>query len=374
MERFSFGGFRHFLSNVGSYRHMALGVVLGAVLFPLGYYFGTQSQSRYRSTSLLVVPDHFDVSSDSSTNRFVLEFPDKIPSALHVDRYITLHAANCLVHIRQAHRGNEENKEMWRERVVNVQNDISTIISFLVKNQGITCIYNEGFIRKPRDLPPDLAFKVEEGRVFLSYKSPSDHSATVRYDTCVRGLEKEVQGYIDRCFSPESRLHFPNLPHKTEFSIAETELVETSLKTAVTQYDTENFAYSALERHFVSGKVSVYTAEKLAPYLSSGIVLHLLKSHGIDYSTARVSSPEISALFLDKREDAVLDLVAQKTLPIAVVVYGGAHAFGGEHSFGPPYPLHENRFSFRDNISDWNAKHPDKSFSLIEITPQHYEH
>jgi hypothetical protein len=55
----------------------------------------------------------------------------------------------------------------------------------------------------------------------------------------------------------------------------------------------------------------------------------------------------------EQREDVVLEISSDKDDPMAVTVYGGGH-------------------SWKDNIAEWNKKHPDKKFSLIEITPESY--
>ena len=35
--------------------------------------------------------------------------------------------------------------------------------------------------------------------------------------------------------------------------------------------------------------------------------------------------------------------------------------------------LFEDDYSFKRNIEEWNKTHPDKTFSLIEVTPRSYE-
>ena len=56
-------------------------------------------------------------------------------------------------------------------------------------------------------------------------------------------------------------------------------------------------------------------------------------------------------IFKRERENYVLSLITQKFDPVAVTVYGAGHDFG-------------------DTIVKWNTEHPNKKFSLIEITPQ----
>ena len=53
------------------------------------------------------------------------------------------------------------------------------------------------------------------------------------------------------------------------------------------------------------------------------------------------------------RENTALELISRNKTPLNVLVYGGAHQFG-------------------NNIDEWNEQHPDKRYSLIEVTPKSY--
>lgn len=74
---------------------------------------------------------------------------------------------------------------------------------------------------------------------------------------------------------------------------------------------------------------------------------------------------------MEKREDDLLKLITNDLEKISFTVYGGAHAWGGKKSCGENYIL-KNKDSTKDNIYEWNKKHQDKKFSLIEITPESY--
>ncbi|GEM_PF-5955094 len=74
----------------------------------------------------------------------------------------------------------------------------------------------------------------------------------------------------------------------------------------------------------------------------------------------------------DNREDILLQIITDDNESSVPVVYGGAHAFGGKKSCGNEYDL-ENVVSEKDNIQEWNTKHPNNKFCLIEITPENYE-
>ena len=70
----------------------------------------------------------------------------------------------------------------------------------------------------------------------------------------------------------------------------------------------------------------------------------------------------------DDREDLLLEKIAEKSKPLVLTVYGSCHAWGGKSSFRN-YNF-KGKFSLKDNIFEWNEKHPDEKFSLIEITPK----
>ena len=53
----------------------------------------------------------------------------------------------------------------------------------------------------------------------------------------------------------------------------------------------------------------------------------------------------------EQREDALLELIVQRSAPLAVTVFGGRH-------------------SWVNNVNKWNEKHPEKKYSLIVVTPE----
>ena len=78
------------------------------------------------------------------------------------------------------------------------------------------------------------------------------------------------------------------------------------------------------------------------------------------------------ALIHEYREDVVLWLISNDADSASVVVFGAANEWGGQESCGPEYregDLLGRTLSNKDNIAQWNRDHPDKKFSLIEISP-----
>lgn len=106
--------------------------------------------------------------------------------------------------------------------------------------------------------------------------------------------------------------------------------------------------YGATERLAIEGRLKIKPAETAAGY-------HLLPELGEKEE-------------MDGREDIAFELLSKEQGPLFVVVYGAGHAWGGKESCGPDYSL-ELRVSYKDNLTEWNKKHPDKKFSLIEIAP-----
>lgn len=76
---------------------------------------------------------------------------------------------------------------------------------------------------------------------------------------------------------------------------------------------------------------------------------------------------------LDGREDAAISLAGDHaSAPITAILYGALHQFGGTESCGPTYGTRINGKSYKDNIAAWNRRHPENTFSLLEVTPRTY--
>ncbi len=92
---------------------------------------------------------------------------------------------------------------------------------------------------------------------------------------------------------------------------------------------------------------------------------------------------EFAEYALERREDGVLERIAESAGPLAVLVYGGGHLFGGKSTCGDGYRREmvtskdpQERIAYKvnkDNIAEWNAAHPMQKFSFIDITPKGYE-
>ena len=125
----------------------------------------------------------------------------------------------------------------------------------------------------------------------------------------------------------------------------------------------QRFWYSAVKKLVAEGKLSILAVEEIRSNDLAGLIV---EKEGWEQDPNKVK------VVVENREDIVLQKIASQNAGLWVCVYGGAHLWGGNQSFGDIYPIANGRISLKDNIAEWNSQHPDKKFSLIEITPQHY--
>jgi hypothetical protein len=102
---------------------------------------------------------------------------------------------------------------------------------------------------------------------------------------------------------------------------------------------------------YISGKLELLVAENPEDFNGAAYIL----SEGLkvvkkgDKQKAIVLNKELKR-YQEKRENYVLELMDKQKDPLNVCVYGAAH-------------------DWKDNISEWNSKHPNDKFSLIEVYP-----
>lgn len=111
----------------------------------------------------------------------------------------------------------------------------------------------------------------------------------------------------------------------------------------------------AASTSLISPETAVATASwqtglKLVPAENADVYSRALAS--IHANTA-VDGPIRRENVLSDRENALLDIIAERGDPVAMTVYGGFH-------------------DWSDNIRVWNRRNPDHKFALIEITPTSY--
>lgn len=126
----------------------------------------------------------------------------------------------------------------------------------------------------------------------------------------------------------------------------------------------KKYRYNAAERLNVEGKVKLLFLESTSMNVKANSIL---KKDEHWYC----SKDNLRVVFED-REDWALSEMSRLGDPLTVFVYGGNHVFAGEHSFGDLYFQDRSGVSIKDNLHDWNRKHPWKKMSLIEVIVSSY--
>ena len=258
------------------------------------------------------------INKETEANIALMEFPSSISGAKEVRKYKIGGAEKCLVHILQAHYNREVNN-LDGDYVTNVQRDIYDILSELINKRGIREVYAEGFVSE------DISnFKTSLSGFFKDYNELISLESTYGAKLV---SNNEFQAEINKA----------RKVHSLILSEIEKKL-------------------GAVGRLVFEDKI----IPKAGEILDTNEAAINDKIKGI-----------ISEKILDDREDILLDIISRTRDILSIAVYGGRHAFGGEKSCGKDYSL-SNRFSFRDNVYEWNLKNPDRKFSLIEVVPKSY--
>ncbi|MDP2924885.1 MAG: hypothetical protein Q8N99_00775 [Nanoarchaeota archaeon] len=186
-------------------------------------------------------------------------------------------------------------------------------------------------------------------------------------------LEKKIQeGDKSVLFAIEAEISYPNDKDCSNKYLAKLkeELVQkkNKLPEAIKEdieynkQKKERFKYDGVEKAAFEHGIKIIGAESLRGNIQGSWALDHLKKGKKD--------KELEEMIFEDREDILLRIIAKQEKPLIVCVYGGAHSWGGRESFGRIYPLNtgKSRASTKDNIAIWNKGHPDKQFSLYQIT------
>jgi len=280
----------------------------------------------------------------TKANRLLLDFPDKIPGALSIDKYLTPKAEYCLVHIYQRHLHPDfpENKP----KVKKVQDNIYLILSYLINNNNLSMVYGEGI----NDFNISR-LEIERAYFYLQEFIP-------RNDI----LEKKVKKTLDK-WGPEEWLLDKWGPEEwlREFYIRDRNQIK------------ETLSYNAVNRLYFEGKIEIRPAEEQETQRNADLAMFFL-GENLKIANTNIPAPRKEFLcgVMDDRENALLRIISEQENSLCVTVYGGAHAWGGKKSCGRVYSL-KGRTSLEDNLKKWNEKNPDKKFSLIEVLPVDYK-
>jgi len=241
------------------------------------------------------------------------QFPTEILGAAHVKKYAAPGAQHVLVHVRNLHSADKLSDKKLQE-VVQVQHEVYTILSYLVDNASLRDVYIEGMCIENNN----QAFLNKARRNYLiQRKSIADWKK--EYKDKGVALPKDIQRFVK-----------------------------------------EREAYvGSFIRLFAEGKLNIKPAEKRSV-------------RELEEKLRKKDNLQAEVVLMDGREDAALDIISKNKDKLAVIVYGGRHAWGGLESCDVGYYSRLSFFGRKDNIAEWNKEHPYNKFSLIEITPKTY--
>ena len=248
----------------------------------------------------------------TEANQILRDFPNSIPGAVKISKHPTPDAKYCLVHIRQVHHLN------------------STNFKKLFKKEGITD-------------PKEIRDRLTETYYYIN--EVQENIYHILNFLANNGISNEV--YAEGITQ---------------------EPVEGSLAVIYTTHrkDIANILWNIKELDFryVTGAEILLGLEKV-------IKVKPAETFELNIAALKATTYEELRDLHEKREDIVLELVSKQENPLAVMVYGGRHAWGGKKSSSVYYFLNDRKSS-RDNIAEWNKNNPNEKFSLIEILPKGY--
>ena len=310
--------------------------------------FGCQSNEMLKPSliSATNVNEQTKVKELTDAEKLFLGFPENIPKA-KVKKYPIYGSKYLLVHIRSRHL-REKISDEDKRKVKAVQNDIYSVLSYLVENYNAKEVYGENIAHEDEDY-----FNLIIGLIKYSLDNNEERQTELKKD--VSDLETRLKE------SKDERIEKAILEKKDELKDLEERYEKAKNSDAI--------VYDAVCRLALEGKIdilaSVSSSSKLiSSYLSDNLESGKIKVNEID-PTSTIKR------IMDDREDSTLEIITKQDKPIAILVYGGLHAFGGKESCGEDYSL-DDRISYCDNIAEWNKKHPEEKMSLIEITPESY--
>lgn len=275
-----------------------------------------------------------------------ISFPEEIPGADKVEKFPIDGAKKCLVHIRQEHHIDynphdsidkifEEHKPTKREleRINSHQKCIYEILDFLRKNRFTDSVYLEGIDAETLDAL---------GKIHMV---PKNEELMREFEDLEQKLRQRIIWNVPEGYAPEKLIQ--------EYQ-QKLEEVKKSLKEHNEKY-----------KYYYGGALRLVLEGKIKPRFED---LSISDKAYKEYERTR----KMGFMMMDAREDFILKSIAENREKIAVVPFGGAHAFGGKESCGVHYNL-GGRKSYKDNIAEWNKKNPDKKFCLVEIIPKGYD-
>ena len=335
---------------------LAAGFVSFGVLF--GGYFGLnryktyQNEYVYNEKAHISAPRHCsleEISNESTANSELVNFPTEIPGASNVNKYVTPGAKYCLVHVRQAHLSvpdDEIDKEDPKiiQETKDINEKLYSIFSFLYTRYNLSgklTVFNEG----------EYNIKIPSFEETISNLRDLDNQREEYF----KQFKNNYNGVV--WFPDQIQKEFDTLFDNSKEGKSRKSLQK------IKEYYTESE---------ILRKKSIYALDKL----------HIEEKVDIR-GFERPKEHDTAMFFLDKgylspkftfnnREDSFLEDRSQADDSLIFLVLGADHAFSGKKAFGKTYKSLGRDFFNRDNIYEWNQKHPYKKFSLIEVTPIGY--
>lgn len=117
-------------------------MILGAVTF----FPGCRTIPKQPPTSSIYFQKDFDISNMTEANKFLLDFPERLPGAKRIDKYPIQGAVKTIVFIRQDHYEKDLTKKELKAVEKNHYN-IYLSLSHLIEHNGLEYVYDEWFTK-----------------------------------------------------------------------------------------------------------------------------------------------------------------------------------------------------------------------------------
>jgi len=328
-------------TRLSSLEQLVKGLLAGVALYfsaGCGPLYQTSLESEMvRRKNNIVAPEDFDLDGRiTKANRLLMRFPtvEQINQGVGIDvvksvnKYLIPGASKLMVHGRQEHFV-ENLSEEGKKEVMAVQKEVYISSDYFRKNRHVRLrrAHNEG-----------ITSEYWAGEIISLWRFIDGlyRDAANDLKTDIKKLERKLM------VSPSAERDLIKILEEKRRKLGRMQ-----------QNEGESFLYGAILKLGAEGKLRILPAEKPRR------------------KEADLSKEEALYAITDGHENTFLEIASKQRGYIVYVVFGGGHAWGGKTSCGADYDL-SGRISREDNIANWNAKHPDKKFSLIEITFRSY--
>ena len=284
------------------------------------------AQDGFIRVDNLVIPEDLTLEQIIGANEILLNFPDRLPGAKLIDKYLTPNASKVMVHVLQYHLIEGLNQQQ-KEVIAEVQNNIYDILEAIIKRYRIQGIYHEGT---------------------LDNKGITD----IGLYAWINFIKSNPYMY-----HPHSKYKLHTFQDVLKY-FADKQKYDDYL------WYQDFMPYDAVYRLASEGKVDILPAQELRTAYEFLEMYKKWKKNIIDRIIFNMFG--LLTKKMDACEDAFLKITAKDPNQIIVVLYGYDHAWGGKTSFGRTY---KDRDSIKDNIAAYNEENPTNQLSLIEIVP-----